>query len=165
MFCDEKFFKILYSCFLFIQKLTELVLEKLPYSGLVGCRNLLNPSLGNAFNLLMISLRYTLAFEWSDFGLKYLVTAMLKGQPPKFKANVSSFSISETGTKCNSVFRHADGNWVIIMELKIKVEYGWTCTFWASLCFKGYRSLPWTWDGLRYYKLAIATGVTSTSIF
>ena len=62
-------------------------------------------------------------------------------------------------------FWHTDSNWVIIMELKRKVEYSWACTFWASLCFKGYRSLPWSGDGVRYYKLSIATGVTSTSIF
>ena len=29
-----------------------------------------------------------LSFEWSDFDLKYLVTVMLKGQPPKLKASV-----------------------------------------------------------------------------
>ena len=96
--------------FSFYPKTNRIGSRKTSILRLVGCRNLLNPSLGNAFNLLMISLRYTLAFEWSDFGLKYLVTAMLKGQPQKFKANVSSFPFSETGTKCNSVFRHADGN-------------------------------------------------------
>ena len=70
-----------------------------------------DPSLGSSiFNLLSIGLRYTISVEWSDFGLKYLVTVMLKGQPPKFKDIVSNFSISETGSKCNSVFRHADNN-------------------------------------------------------
>ena len=78
-----------------------------------------------------IGLRYTLSFEWSDFGLKYLVTVMLKGQPPKFKASVWNFPISEIGSKCNLVLRHADSNWVIIMELKIKVVYSWVCKFWA----------------------------------
>ena len=43
---------------------------------------------------------------------------MLKGQPPKFKSSVWNFPISEIGSKCDSVFRHADINWVIIMELK-----------------------------------------------
>ena len=42
----------------------------------------------SVFNLLSIGLRYTISFEWSAFGLKYLVTVMLKGQPPKFKASV-----------------------------------------------------------------------------
>ena len=32
----------------------------------------------------------------------------------------------------------------MLMELKRKVECSWACTFWGSLCFKGYRSLPWT---------------------
>ena len=116
-------------------------------------------------NLLPIDLRYILLFEWSDFGLRYLVTVMLKGQPPEFKASVWNFPIYGTGSKCNSVFRHADSNWVIIMELKREVEYSWEFTFWAGLCFKGYRSLPWTWDGVRYHKLSTATGVTKTSIF
>ena len=132
---------------------------------MVSSRKLPNPSLGNVFNLLLIGLQCILSFERSDFGLKYLVTVMLRGQPPKFKASVWNFPISETGSKCNSVFRHADSNWVIIMELKRKVEYSWACIVWASLCFKGYRSLPWTWNGVRYYRLSIATGVTSTSIF
>ena len=72
---------------------------------------------------------------------------MLKAQSPKFKASVWNFPIPETGSKCNSVFRHVDSNWVIITELKETVEYRWA--FWASLCFKGYRSLPWTRDGIR----------------
>ena len=122
------------------------------------------PSLGNVFSLLSIGLRYALSFEWYAFGLKYLVRDMLKVQPPKFKASVWNFPISETGNKSNSVFRHPDSNWVIIMELRRKVEYKWVCTFWASLCFKGYRSLSWIWDGARY-KLSVPTGVTSTSIF
>ena len=130
---------------------------------MVSRRKLSDTSLGNVFNLLSIGLRYTLWFEWPNFGLKYLVTVMLKGHPPKFKASIWHFLTSETGRKCNSVFRHADSNWVIIMELKRKIEYSWAFTFWASLCSKGYRSLPWTWDEVTY-KLSIATGVTSNSI-
>ena len=107
---------------------------KLP---LISRRKLPDPLLGNVFNLLLIGLWYTLSFYWSDFGLKYLTTVMLKGQPPTFKASVWNFPISETGSKCNSVVRHANSNWVIIMGLKRKVEYSWSCTFWASFCFKG----------------------------
>ena len=131
---------------------------------MVSRRKLRNPSLGNVFNVLSTGLRHTLSFEWSDFGLKYLVIVMLKGQPPKSKASVWNVPISETGSKCNSVFRHADSNWVIIMELERKMECSWACTFWAELCLQGYRSLPWTWDGVRY-KLSIATGVTITAIY
>ena len=131
---------------------------------MVNSRKLPDPSLGNIFNLLLIGLQCTFSFERSDFGLKYLVTVMLRGQPPKFKASVWNFPISETGNKSNSVFRHPHSNWIIIMELRRKVEYKWVCTFWASLCFKGYRSLSWIWDGARY-KLSVPTGVTSTSIF
>ena len=39
------------------------------------------------------------------------------------------FSPSETGDKCNSFFRPADSDWVIIMELKENVEYSWAYTF------------------------------------
>ena len=55
--------------------------------------------MGNAFNLLSIGLQYPLSFEWYDFGLKYLVTVMLKDQPPKLKASGWNFPISETGGK------------------------------------------------------------------
>ena len=58
------------------------------YSEVVGCRKLLNHSLSNVFNLLLIGLRYALSFEWPDFGPKYLVTVIPKGQPPKFKTSV-----------------------------------------------------------------------------
>ena len=126
---------------------------------MVSRRKLPEPSLSNVFNLLSIGLRYTLLFEWSDFSLKYLFTVMLKGQLPKFKARVWIFPISEIGSRCNSVFRHADSSWVIIMELERKMECRWARTFWAELCLQGYRSLP-----LRY-KLSIATGVTITAIY
>ena len=126
---------------------------------MVSRRKLPEPSLSNVFNLLSIGLRYTLLFEWSDFSLKYLFTVMLKGQLPKFKARVWIFPISEIGSRCNSVFRHADSSWVIIMELERKMECSWARTFWAELCLQGYRSLP-----LRY-KLSIATGVTITAIY
>ena len=126
---------------------------------MVSRRKLPEPSLSNVFNLLSIGLRYTLLFEWSDFSLKYLFTVMLKGQLSKFKARVWIFPISEIGSRCNSVFRHADSSWVIIMELERKMECSWARTFWAELCLQGYRSLP-----LRY-KLSIATGVTITAIY
>ena len=126
---------------------------------MVSRRKLPEPSLSNVFNLLSIGLRYTLLFEWSNFSLKYLFTVMLKGQLPKFKARVWIFPISEIGSRCNSVFRHADSSWVIIMELERKMECSWARTFWAELCLQGYRSLP-----LRY-KLSIATGVTITAIY
>ena len=62
------------------------------------------------FNLFPIDLRYILLFELSDFDLKYHVTVTLKGQPPGFKASVRNFPIYGTGSKCNSLFRHADSN-------------------------------------------------------
>ena len=100
--------------------------------GVVGHRKLPNQSLSNVFNLLLIGLPYTLSFEWPGFELKYLVTVTQKGQPPKFRASVRNYSISQAKSKCNTLFRHAGSNWVIIMELKRKVECSWECTFWAS---------------------------------
>ena len=47
------------------------------------------------------------------FSLKYFVTG----------CSVWIFPVSETGSTCNSLFNHADSNWIIIMELKRKVEY------------------------------------------
>ena len=77
---------------------------------MVSCGKLPKPSLGNVFNLLSIDFRYTHSFAWSDFGLKYLVTVALKGQPLKFKASFWNVPISEAGSKCTSVSRHADSN-------------------------------------------------------
>ena len=69
-------------------------------------------------------LRYTLSFEWSDFGLKDLVTVILKGQPPKFKTIVWSFSISETGSKCNSVIIVLLVSYYCGTEKKGRVQFG-----------------------------------------
>ena len=49
------------------------------------------------------------------------------------------------------------------MELKRKIDYSWAFTSWTSYCFKGYKNLPFAWDGVRYNKLSIAMGMTSTS--
>ena len=122
---------------------------------MVSRRKLPDPSLHKVFNLLSIGFLYFLSFEWSDFGLKYLVAVMLQDQLPKFKTSVWNFPISETEDKCYLVFRYSDSYWVITI----------TIIFSARLCFKRYISLPWTLDGVIYYKLSIPTGVTSTSIF
>ena len=108
---SRKFFQNLILMFSFYPKKLETWFQKnFHNSNVVSRRKLFDPSLGNVFNLLSIGLRYTLSFEWSDFSLKYLVTVMLKGQPPKFKASVWNFPNSETDSKCNSVFRHAGSN-------------------------------------------------------
>ena len=120
VFFDEKFLKVLYLCFLFIQKQQNWFYKNLHNSRVVGCRKPPNSSLGNFFNLLSIGLRYTLSFEWPDFGLKHLLTVMLKDQPPKFKVSIRNFLISKTDNRCNSLSRHADSNWVIVMDPKRK---------------------------------------------
>ena len=45
---------------------------------------------------------------------------MLKDQPPKFKVRIRNFLISKTDNRCNSLSRHADSNWVIVMDPKRK---------------------------------------------
>ena len=101
LFFDEKIFKILYL-FSFYPKNSRTCSKKnFHNSGVVGPRKLADPSLNNVFNFPLIRLQDTLSFKWPDFGLKYLVTVMLKGQPPKFKGGVQNFPISETGSECN----------------------------------------------------------------
>ena len=61
--------------------------------------------------------------DLSEFDLKCLLTLISKCPSPKFKVSVWNFSISEIDSKCNWLFRPADSNWVITMELKRKVQY------------------------------------------
>ena len=119
----EKIFKILDLSFS-TQKTAELVLKTF-HNSVFGRIKLSNLSLSKVFNLLSTGVRYILSFQWSDFDLKYLATVMPKGQPPKFKTSVKHFPISERDRKCRSLFRHADNNWVVIVELKRKVKYSW----------------------------------------
>ena len=85
---DEKFSKSYINVFFISKKGQNCFYKNFHNSGMVSRRKLPDPSLGNVFNHLSIGLRYTLSFEWSDIGLTYLVTVMLKGQPPKFKGSV-----------------------------------------------------------------------------
>ena len=78
-------------------------------SRIVSRRKLPDTSMKKKFNVLSISLQYTLSFKWPDFALKCLATI-------KFKTSVWNFSISETGRNYNSLFTLVDSNWVIIME-------------------------------------------------
>ena len=55
---------------------------------------------------MSIGLRYILLFEWSEY-VKYHVAVMPKGQLSNFKTSVWNALISETGIKCNSLFRDA----------------------------------------------------------
>ena len=65
---------------------------------------------------------------------------MLKGQPPKFNGSVCNFPISKIGNSRNSLFRPADSNSAIFMELKRKVECSWACTFWPVRVSRGIES-------------------------
>ena len=120
-----------------------MVLEILHNSDVVARRRLPNPSLSNIFNVLLIGLRFTLSFEWPYFRLKCLGTVMSKGQAPKFKTSIWNFPNSETGSKCNSVFRPDDSTSVIIMELKRKVESSWHILL-NHLGFQGIRKLTFS---------------------
>ena len=84
----RNFFQNLVFMFSFYPKKAEVVLKNFHNSELIGRRKLANPFLSNVFNLLPICLRYTLSFEWPDFGLKYLVTVTPKGQPATLKISV-----------------------------------------------------------------------------
>ena len=70
-----------------------------------GRRKLSDPSMNNSFDVLSISLQYTLSFKWPSFGLKCLVTITLKRQSLKFKVSVWNFGISKTDRNCNSLFK------------------------------------------------------------
>ena len=130
-----------------------------PKSSRTGSRKLPDPSLSKVFNLPSIGFRYILSFEWPDFGLKYLVTSQapkLKSQPPKFKASVRNFPISETGSKCNLAcwwwFSYYYGT-----KKKDRVQL--CMYFLSSWYFKGYRNLPFIRGEVRYNKLSIATSM------
>ena len=88
LFFDGKFSKFCINVFFISKKGQNCFYKNFYNSGMVSRRKLPDPSLGNVFNHLSIGLRYTLSFEWSDIGLTYLVTVLLKGQPPKFKGSV-----------------------------------------------------------------------------
>ena len=88
------------------------------------------------FNFLSIGLQYTLLFKRRDFGLKCLVTITPKVQSLKFKANVWMKQAN-----CRSLFELIEGNSVIIMEQKRKIECSWVCTFWTTYGFGRCRTL------------------------
>ena len=114
-------------------------------AGMIGRKKLSDHSMNNIFNILSIGLQYTLSFKWPDFGLKCGATITPKGQSIKFKAIVRHFPISETGRNCNSLFELVDGNWIVIMEQKRKIEYSWACTFRASQGFSRFQGfLEWS---------------------
>ena len=46
--------------------------ENLHNSGMVGRGKLLDPLLNHIFNALSIGVQYTLSFQWTNFGLKFL---------------------------------------------------------------------------------------------
>lgn len=74
--------------FIFIKKTAELVLKQFHDSKVVGRRKLPNPMLSKVFNILSISVRYTLSFEWPDFIPKDIDTVMPTVQRSKFKTSV-----------------------------------------------------------------------------
>ena len=131
-------------------------------SGMIGRKKPSDPSMNNVFNVLSIGLQYTFSFKWPDFGLKCLVTVTPEGQSLKFKASVRNIPISETSRNCNSLFKVADGNWVVIMEQKRRWSTVGYVLFKVSQGFSRFQGfLGWS----NYNKLSIATGIMSTSIF
>ena len=49
---------LIYLCFLYPGT------SNFHYAGMVGCRKLLDPSMNNIFDVLLIGLQYTLSFKW-----------------------------------------------------------------------------------------------------
>ena len=128
LFCDEKIFEILCLCFFFSKKQQNWFLKNFHNSGMVGRKNLGDCSFNRIFNALSIGLQYTLSLEWPGFGLKCLVTAMLKGQSPAIKISVCNCPISEIGSNCYLILRPGDSKWVT-MKLKREIEYSWEYIF------------------------------------
>ena len=77
-FLKKNIFKIILYLFIFIQKQVTSIT-------IVRRRKLPDLSLNNICSVLSIGLQYTLSFKWPDFGLKFRVTIMPKGQSLKFK--------------------------------------------------------------------------------
>ena len=102
-FLKKIFSKSSYICGIFYPKTSNF-----RNSGLAGRRNLLDPFMNNTFDVLSISLQYTLSFKWPNFGLNCLVTITPKIQSLKFKTSVWNFPISETGSDCQSLFKLVD---------------------------------------------------------
>ena len=48
--------------------------KNLHNSGMVGCRKMREPSSNRVFNALSIGVQYTLSIQWTNFGLKCLLT-------------------------------------------------------------------------------------------
>ena len=128
LFFEENIFKVfLYLCFIIEKPLTSITQEWLVV------KSCLTPQWITflMFYRLVYNIRMTW-FKLLDFGLKCLVTITPKGQPLRFKVNVWNIPTSEAGRNCNSLFKLADINWVVIMEQKRKMEYNWACTSRAN---------------------------------
>ena len=69
-----------------------------------------------------------------------------------------------TGSKCDSFFKSADSNLVIIMELKRKKSTVEHVLLEPVSVSRPTRSTL-AWNGVRYNKLSIATGIMSPSNF
>ena len=105
----------------FSKKQQNWFFKKFHNLGMFDLKNLGDNSLNRILNALSIGL-YTFSLEWPVFGLKCLVTVMLKGKSPTVKSRVCNFPIFEIGSNCNSTLRPANSKWVT-MKLKREVEY------------------------------------------
>ena len=122
--------------------------------------------------LIFCRLVYDISSHLNDLILARSILLQVSHQNSKFSLQKVSYQnwrlvyeIFQFLKQAVSATWYADSNLVIIMELKRKIEYCWAFTFWTSHGFKGYRNLPFAWDGVKYNKLSIATGMTSTSTF
>ena len=76
-FVTKNCWKSFYICVFILSKKRRYLFHKnLHNSEMVGRRKLPDPLLNHIFNALSIGVRYTLSFQWTNFGLKYLVVKL-----------------------------------------------------------------------------------------
>ena len=83
--------------------------KNLHNSGIVNCRILPDPSLNRIFNALSIGVQYTLSFQWTNFGLKYLLIAVSMRFPwwnIWGGINQQSLNLKETTNNSSSFLTH-----------------------------------------------------------
>ena len=164
LFLTKKLSKLFTYVFLFLSFYLELVLENLPMSQEYLVVESWQTPRWVTF-LIFCRLVYSILSHFNDLILAWSAELQLcqKVYPSKFRTGVWNLLISETGSKFNSVFRPADSNGVIIMELKRKVKYSWTCFFEpvnVSGAIEIYCSLQCS-IVVRHNRLSIATDMVS----
>ena len=78
-FVTKNCWKSSHICVFILSKKRRNWFHKTPHnSGTVGRRKLLDPSLNRLFNALSNGVQYMLSFQWTNFGLKFLMVRLWK---------------------------------------------------------------------------------------